>query len=707
MSTTFQRLHPRLKEAIVRRLGWSSLRPVQEEAGAALLSGHNAVILAPTAGGKTEASMFPALSRLCAEQPAGVGVLYIAPIKALLNNQAERLGTYTEMVGLRRFVWHGDVNASARRRFLNNPAELLMTTPESLEVMLVSPRVPAHTLFASLSMVVIDEIHAMAGTDRGAHLMSVLERLAALSGRDVQRVGLSATVGNPEAILTWLGGSSKRPGVVVNPPAPPARRALLVLHDEELTTLARGAARIGQGQKSLLFCQSRSTTEAVAAQMRASDIEVFVHHSSVSTEERELAEATFHKGGKSACIVCTSTLELGIDVGDLDKVLQINATSTVGSFLQRMGRTGRRQGSVANTMFLCEPTDAVVQACAIIALARRGWVEDVHLTDRCWPVLVHQLMAMILATGKLDPQGAWERLRHVPDFGGVTQDEYQALLKHLEAHDFVYDPGDGLLAMGGAAEKAWGRRNFMELYAVFSSPKMFQVETVAGRALGALDQDFVDDFEEATSAFTLAGRRWQVEQILWKERVIRVSPALTGKRPSWGGYAPQFLGFDLCQAMRDVLQDTDTPSFLHASARDVLTRRRQSMAPLLAEGGLWDEGDHLTWWTFAGGRINGTLRRLLRLWHPQWTLVHDNFSLRIQGVKSGLSDFVPSFDRLAQPQTWQRDAPHWDQIAADLPNYRLSKFQRALPAWAAREMVADFLLDRNGAGAFCVGPERT
>ncbi len=207
-ASVFARFAPSLQQAIVHRLGWTSLRPVQEEAGAALLDGCNAIVLAPTAGGKTEAALFPTLSMLVERPPESVAALYIAPIKALLNNQAERLGTYTEMVGLTRFVWHGDVEAHARGGFLKDPCDLLMTTPESLEVMLVSRRVDAAALFADLRIVIIDEIHAMAGTDRGAHLLSVIERLAVLSRHDVQRVGLSATVGNPVEILAWLQGTS-------------------------------------------------------------------------------------------------------------------------------------------------------------------------------------------------------------------------------------------------------------------------------------------------------------------------------------------------------------------------------------------------------------------------------------------------------------------------------------------------------------------
>jgi ATP-dependent Lhr-like helicase len=371
MPSAFARFPPRLQEAIVSRLGWSALRPVQEIASHVLLDGKNAVILAPTAGGKTEAAVFPLLAGLMEREPEGVGLLYIAPLRALLNNQSERLGIYTNMVGLRRFVWHGDVQASQKRRFITEPAAVLMTTPESLEVMLLSPRVPHPTLFRDLRALVVDEVHALAGTDRGAHLMSVCERLVWHTTNDVQRVGLSATVGNPTAMLTWLQGTSRREGCVVDPPPQPSPKVIRIHLRETIGAMARQASRLAMGHKSLFFCQSRALTESLAEHMRRQGIDVFVHHSSVSREGRQAAEARFQHG-TNASIVCTSTLELGIDVGDLDLVLQANAPSTVSSFLQRLGRTGRRAGQQANTTFLCEDPDVVLQAIALVELARRA-----------------------------------------------------------------------------------------------------------------------------------------------------------------------------------------------------------------------------------------------------------------------------------------------------------------------------------------------
>jgi ATP-dependent Lhr-like helicase len=557
--SVFARFAPRLQEAIVARLGWTSLRPVQEQAGEALLAGKNAVVLAPTAGGKTEAAMFPILSRLVEDPAEGVGALYVAPIKALLNNQADRLGLYTEMVGLERFVWHGDVGSSERRRFLREPAELLMTTPESLEVILVSKNMDADKLFGDLRVVVIDEVHAVAGTDRGAHLMSVVERLAAISRHDVQRIGLSATVGNPEAILQWLQGASTRPAEVVDPPKQPSRRQLLVVHRPDLRTLARDAARVAQGGKSLFFCQTRSMTEAVAEQMRRAGTEVFVHHSAVSREERHLAEERFHRG-RDACIVCTSTLELGIDVGDLDRVLQAEAPTTVSSFLQRMGRTGRREGQVANTTFFCETSEGILQAVALIELAKDGWVESVGVNPRCWPVLIHQLLAMSLAKDGVPPEEAWAHFERVPDFRGIHRAEYERLVSWM-LRDESLVLASGRLVLGPKAERRFGRRNFMELYAVFSSPQSYTVQLASGHALGTLNQDFVDRLVDGVSCFLLAGRPWVVLAIRHEDRRIVVEAAPHGREPTWGGFLPQFLGYEVCQKIKAVLCSTEDSRF--------------------------------------------------------------------------------------------------------------------------------------------------
>ncbi len=701
--SVFHRFHPRLREAIVHRLGWSSLRPVQEESGAALLAGDNAVVLAPTAGGKTEAALFPTLSMLLNDEPVGVGALYIAPIKALLNNQAARLGQYTEMVGLDRFVWHGDVGSAARKAFVRSPSALLMTTPESLEVMQISTRVDARQLFADLRVVVIDEIHALAGTDRGAHLASVIERLAAISRHDIQRVGLSATVGNPDAILGWLQGSSRRPGRVVDPPSQPQPRHLLVMHGEP-ASLATDAASMARGRKSLFFCQSRRMTEAVAERMKHRGVPVFVHHSSISAEERARAEAEFHRhddvGGDGACIVCTSTLELGIDVGDLDRVLQAEAPTTVGAFLQRMGRTGRRPNQPANTTFFCETHEGVWLATALVELARRRWVESVPRLDRCWPVLVHQLFALSLAENGVGAEQAWKQLSAVPDFAGIHRAEFNRLVGWMLADGALRLVG-GRLVLGDKAERRFGRRNFMDFYAVFQSPETYRVQD-GERPVGNVDQDFVDRLSPGASCFLLGGRAWAVEGIDHNDRTIAVRPAPGGMGPSWSGYLPLFLGFEVCRQILWLLggpPDRALPRYLHESAKASLSDSRESFEVVLDPirgGGLERTDEGLTWWTFAGGRINSTLRYALSALVPEWTVVTDNFAVRIRGTSVLATTLDDAIEQMAEPEFWE-DAELWRRIADGLPAYRLSKFQSFVPEWVEREMLATHLLDLAGA----------
>ena len=574
-----------------------------------------------------------------------------------------------------------------------------MLTPESMEVMLLSSRVPAPTLFRDLRYVIIDEIHAFAGTDRGAHLMSVLERVVRLTDNDVLRIGLSATVGNPTEILAWLQGTSKRRACVIDPPKEPSRKDLLVTMNESTLAIARRAARTAAGKKSLFFCQSRSMTESVAERMRGRDIDVFVHHSSVSLEERQSAEERFHHG-TDACIVCTSTLELGIDVGDLDLVFQENAASTVSSFLQRMGRTGRRFGTHANTAFFCDDRDAVLQAVALIELAREQWVESIPEQTRCWPVLVHQLLAMTLQFGSVSGDLCWEQLCVVPDFRGIAREEFDGLVEHMKRNDFLFESG-GLLSMGERAERVFGKKNFMELYAVFTSPIMYRVQTEAGRDLGALEQAYVDRLVVEMTSFLLGGRAWTVELVNHGDKIVRVRPAPGGQKPSWGGYIPQHLSFEICQRVREILVSEDTSyPYVDSAAAAVIKDAQEDLAALLQRGGypIQLDGEVARWWTFAGGRVNHTLKYALE-WLEGWKVVSDNFLVRVQGDGVTHERIRAAIDQISAPDFWESEKTRF-AILARVPEYRLSKFQLALPEWAAAEMVGAYLLDFSSSRSF-------
>ena len=696
--SVLSRFPERLREGIAQRLGWSSLRPIQELAAEEILDGRNVVVLAPTAGGKTEAALFPVLAGLLEKEPEGVGAIYVAPLRALLNNQEDRFGLYTEMVGLDRFVWHGDRGASLRKGFLKEPTAVLMTTPESIESMLLSPRVSTAQLFSDLRAVIVDEVHSFAGTDRGAHLMSVLARISIHSRHDIQRAGLSATVGNPEVILDWLAGPSARERRVVKAPSTDAPRELLALLREAPGDLAREAARRGRGKKSFVFCASRALTEGLAGRMRDLGTEVFVHHGSVSREERGLAEDRFRDGG-AACIVATSTLELGIDVGDLDLVMQVDAPSTVSSFLQRMGRTGRRAGQRSNTTFLCRDPESILLASALVELAREGWVESIPRQDRCWPVLVHQLLAMALQHGGMKRDDARRILRTVPDFSGITEAEYGEVEGHLVSQGYLETSG-ALLLFGQRAEEEFGRKNFLELYAVFSTPALYRVETRAGQELGTLEHSFVERLEAEQSCFLLTGRAWVVSLVSHRERLVIVEAAPRGKTPTWGGFLPQLLGFEICQKARQLLVGSGQLPYLEPDAQREIDRLRDERGPALADSLLpvIVEPNAVRILTFVGGRINQTLKAVLKLL-GQEKVIADNFQVRIEGTEATSLAVTKAFESISREGFFQSEETG-TALLAGLPPFRLSKFQPLLPPRFAREVVGKYLLDFEGTARF-------
>ena len=683
----FERLHPHLRHAIVNDLGWRGLRPVQELAGAAILDGANVVVLAPTAGGKTEASIFPVLSRILAEEIGPVSALYVCPIRALLNNQEERLRKYARMVGLDAFKWHGDVGPSARGRFLREPSHILMTTPESLEVILMSKREEAHRLFASLSMVIIDEIHAFAGDDRGAHLVSVLERLVHFCERDLQRIGLSATVGNPDEIGRWLQGSSRREYRLVDPPKQTAERDFHIDLLEDGTLVAAQAARLAQGKKSLVFVETRSEAERISGAMAGRGVEVFVHHSAVSRADRQLAEERFTSGQNTA-IVCTSTMELGIDVGDLDLVLQVNAPGSVASMLQRTGRTGRRAGTRSNCTFLCKTPEAMLQATALLRLVDRGFVEGVRPIRAAAHVLAHQIMALSLQEGGISRHTVLPWLSAASPFTALSQADVESLVDTMLERTILYE-SDGLLSLGREGERVYGRKNFFELYAVFSAPSVLRVEH-GGAEVGTIQATFLDTADEADPGafcFRLAGRAWRVQHVDRAKGYVSVVPAEAGRVPAWIG-SPTGLSWTLCQEMKATLAVADQYGWLSQPARSELEHLRASYGGLVSptDAPLESTPEGVVWHTFAGAAVN----RLLAAGVEQigaGKAIAGNLSVRFRDMALAAASQAVTDLRALDWDAAARTAARATQYST------ISKFQRCLPPALEEKLVAERTFD--------------
>lgn len=689
--SAFERLHPQLRHAIVNDLGWRSLRPVQELTIEAVLDGANSVVLAPTAGGKTEAALFPVLSRILGEELAPVAALYVCPIRALLNNQEPRLGQYARMVGLEVFKWHGDVAQSRKAAFQRRPVHILCITPESLEVMLMNQRAEAARLFSSLSMVVIDEVHAFAGDDRGAHLLSVIERLVRFCGRDLQRVGLSATVGNPEEIGSWLQGSSQRPFRLVDPPRPRPERDLAVDFVPEPGQLASAVARLSQGRKSLVFVESRSQAERIASAVAGRGVDVFVHHSAVSRADRQLAEERFTSGQNTA-IVCTSTLELGIDVGDLDQVLQVDAPATVASLLQRMGRTGRRAGTRSNCTFLCESGESLLQVGALLRLLEQGWVEPVRPTRRAAHVLAHQILALTLQEKGISRHLVSSWIARATPFQELAEADVQELIETMLGADILTE-ADGRLLLGARGERLYGARNFFELYAVFSAPQNLLVMH-AGAEVGLVQGFFLRGAvgDSGPVSFRLGGRAWQVRHIDWTRGVCNVDPAESGRVPSWMG-APRHLSWTLCQEMKRLLREGPPSVSFSSAAAGEFAALRDGYAGLveLDRMVLEQRPQELQWHTFAGGAINRVLSAALETsTGRRW--ISGNLSLRSREAQ-GIVETSSVVSRLQKEDL--------ERSAAGLANAgtgpTLSKFEPCLSQRFVDELWAGRMVDIAGA----------
>lgn len=597
----FERLHPSLQYHVVNTLGWNTLRPTQLGAIAPIHAGSHCLLLAPTAGGKTEAAAIPILSRMVTESWVGTSVLYICPIKALLNNLEHRLTHYAGLVGRSVEVWHGDISQSRKNRALHETPDILLTTPESIEAMLISVRIDRPTWFGNLRAVIVDELHAFAVDDRGWHMRSVLHRLDHYLERPLQRIGLSATVSNPTDLLDWFAPRGNR--TVVGNASVSTEADVTIDHVASLENAATVISRLHRGEKRLVFCDSRSSAEQLSSMLRAKEIRTFVSHASLSVSERKQAEAAFTEE-KDCVIVATSTLELGIDVGDLDRVIQIDSPSSVSSFLQRMGRTGRRQGALRNCLFLTTNEDAFMLALGITQKWSEAWVEAAVPPAEPWPILAQQALVLILERGEL-PTVEVVQLLH-GSFPELATEDITMLVEHLIGMHFL-NRSEGVVRVGSETEHVYARGHYRDLIASFSGSML-----LTGRH-GSSEVGYIDPTaltgEKDNRLLLLAGRSWRVTEIDWTKRVVWLEPAHEGGKARWMGGA-RSLSPDVCQAVRTVLA-VGAPSIVTLSQRARISLRELTEALPVSVGSNFfvvrSDSAPVRTWTFAGTRANRTL----------------------------------------------------------------------------------------------------
>ena len=682
--SNFDRLHPALQHHIVNSLGWRELRPFQEEVIPPILDAQHLIVLAPTAGGKTEAAFFPVVSRMLSEGWTGLSILYICPIKALLNNLDLRLQRYCSLLGRRSTLWHGDIKSSARKRILREPPDCLLTTPESLEVMLVSQNVDARSLFSNLRVVIVDEIHAFAGDDRGWHLLSVLERISRLAGRELQRIGLSATVGNPGTLVDWLAGSCEGKRDVFLPSESGITDADVQLdYVGSLENAAVVISRLHRGEKRLVFVDSRARAEQLGADLRQLEVTTFVTHSSLSQEQRHQAEEAF--ASRDDCvIVATSVLELGVDVGDLDRVIQIDSPPTVSSFLQRMGRTGRRASTLRNCLFLATKDETLVQAAGLIDLWAEGYVEPIEPPPQPFHVLAQQLMALALQESGIGRSEWLSWVRTVPGFHALPTEQIERLVAWMLDKEILWEE-QGILGMGREGEDTYGRRNFLELFSVFMSPPLFSV--LHGRQeLGYVDEMTFLGKHDGPRVLLLGGRAWRVNHIDWKRRVAYVEATDATGRSRWKGEG-QGLDFRLSQSIKRTLATDDTSERWSRRATEHIEEVRQEFPWLNVDSSVVVLGDagQSEWWTFGGNRANATLSRQLAN-ETRTKVTHDSFTLTFESAVK-LQDVEQAIEAIRQYDVAEM-RPSVDEAAI-----QGLKFSECLPMDFATEMLERRLRD--------------
>ena len=759
----YNRLHPSVQYLIADVLRFPGLRPVQAETIGPVLDGRDVIVLAPTAGGKTEAAMFPVLSRVVGERLQAVAVLWICPLRALLNNVENRLIRMAEAVGLRVGKWHGDVASGVKKGIIDDPPEILMITPESLEVLLISPSDHGRTLLGHIRIAVVDEVHAFAGDPRGAHLLSLLSRLearGALAGRQefagrqagegelvgreagdgqlvgreagegelvgrqagdgqiagrqagdgqiagrpagegqIQRLGLSATVGNPAELAVWLAGGhrTREPAVV----APGGERKAPVFRFRVAQGTRAAAQRIrdlGAGQKRLVFVESRSRAEELARVLHECDVTAHVHHSSVGRGAREEAEIAF-ENTRDATLVATSSLELGIDIGDLDHIFQLDAPATVASLAQRIGRTGRRADTFPQLTFIAEAPEDLLLGMALASLHLERWVEDLKPSRRAWLVGIHQVFARLLERGGATRGTLIEGLGRVPSFAGIAVSEWACVLDHLESEGWI-DLIDRALVLGRRAEKTFGARNFYRLYAVFDAPESVVVR-VGNEEIGTLQRWFAMQLVGTQRLFRLAGRSWEALEVDLAHGVVRAQPAGRGQVPTWSG-RPGSFSRTVCERILAILQATGVPEGADDAAAHWLEKARQAAAP--AERGVVVEAERTVWHTYAGGKINAVLARLLEH-RAGYTTSFSNLSVKIRATRPEVrEDALRVVEALAGDELPEFEA--WARFDATTRACVISSFQQCLPDEIEQEVLREAFLDVEGAKRWAGGPNR-
>ena len=611
----FDRYAPFVQEYIYRN-HWENLRSIQVAAADAIFNtDENVLLTASTASGKTEAAFFPIITLFSEDMPSSVGCIYIGPLKALINDQFSRLNDLCAEADIPVWHWHGDVAQSHKAKLMRHPSGILQITPESLEALLLHKHAAIAKLFGDLRFVVIDEVHSLLRGDRGGQTLCLIERLSRIAGVNPRRIGLSATIGDPEGTGEFLSLGTGRKTIIPKIDAKGSKwrlsmehfyvrdaqagedkqipDALPVLEEKTDDAPANADPGIGyifehtRGKKCLVFVNSREECEMVTTTLRHycelnhEPDRFLVHHGNLSASYRETAEEIMKDDSRYMTTVTTATLELGIDIGRLERAFQIDAPWTVSSFLQRMGRTGRRELPPEMWFVIREDEPEVramlpttipwklLQGIALVQLyLEERWVEPPRLDRLPFSLLYHQTMSTLASCGELSPRALADRVLRLHYFHRITQEDYRVLLRHLIATDHIQQTEQGGLIVGLAGERVI---NSFKFYGVFQESEEYTVRSES-QELGTIVSP-----PPVGEKLAIAGHVWQVLDVDHKRRLIYCQQ-VKGSVPAYFGQCPGDLHTKILERMRRVLREGRQYPYLMKNAVARLEQARFTAA---------------------------------------------------------------------------------------------------------------------------------
>lgn len=638
----FYRFSPIVQDFIYAN-GWETLRPIQVAAAEVIFdSDDNLILCSDTASGKTEAVFFPILSQIEGGGAGTVEVLYIAPLKSLINDQFERIDALLRDSGIPVFHWHGDVAASHKNKLIKNPAGVLQITPESLESMLMNRRSDIIRLFGGLKYVIIDEIHTLMGVDRGNQILCQLDRIREIIGYHPRRIGLSATIGDPEKARDWLTGGTGRRTQIPSAGAGKSKWRLALEHfyvqdntkDRDISAAEQPEEKVEidagyeylydcvKDKKSIVFSNSREETEYVTATLRQiaarrmEDDIFYIHHGNLSAAIREEAEQKLKDEKK--CVACaTVTLELGIDIGRIERILNMGAPTTVSSFLQRLGRSGRKTGIPEMFMLFREEKPLpdtplpqlipweLVRGIAVVELyLEEKFIEPPSVKKMPLSLMFQQTLSILASSGENTPKRLAEKVLSLSPFAEVDREDYRELMISMIKNGYIDMTEEKGLILGLKGERLTKSFKF---YAVFKDDENYSVKHES-EEIGTISSP-----PPVGDRFALAGRVWEVEELDLERKLIYVHGVAGKMQVEWPGDYGE-IHTKILEMMRKILSGTDEYPYLKPNAAQRLAAARRVFANAgMRESMLVSLGGNtrcLTPW--LGTRSFRTLRKYLQ-----------------------------------------------------------------------------------------------